>query len=62
MTKLPEGDVRLNINIEKDLHYRFKVAAALQGKRMTAIVVELIQNYVHQQNLPSRLPRKGTRK
>jgi hypothetical protein len=59
MTKLPEGDVRLNINIEKDLHYRFKVAAALQGKRMTDIVVELIQNYVDQQNPPSRLSRKG---
>ena len=62
MTKLPEGDVRLNINIKEDLHNRFKAAAALQGKRMTAIVVELIEDYVKQQNLPSRLPRKGGNK
>ena len=61
MTDLPEGTVRLNINIQESLHRRFKAACALTGQRMTDVVLELIRAYVKEQpSAPS--PRKAATK
>lgn len=37
---------KLNINFPEDLHKRFKAVCALEGQRMTDIVVKLVQDYV----------------
>ena len=55
------GFKRMNLNIAADLLDAFKAAAALQGKEMTAIVIEFIQNYVRE-NLPETRPPKRTRR
>lgn len=39
---------RMNINIETGLHDAFKAATALQGKRMTDVLLEFIQKYVRE--------------
>ena len=40
------GIRRLNINIAKELHNRFKSATAAQGLEMTDVLLEFIQKYV----------------
>ncbi len=37
---------RMNLNVEVSLHDSFKAAAAAQGKNMTDILVEFIEEYV----------------
>jgi predicted HicB family RNase H-like nuclease len=39
---------RLNLNVETSLHNAFKTAAAAQGKNMTDILLEFIEQYVHE--------------
>lgn len=39
---VPEGDVRLVVNISKDHHRRLKVIAAKRGTTMGALIEELI--------------------
>ena len=58
MTELPQGTVRLNINIDTELHTAFKAAAALERKRMTDLLVEFIQAYVREHSTGKRR-RKG---
>ena len=57
----PKGTVRMNIHVEEKLHQAFKAAAALQGKRMTDVVIAFIEGYVRE-HMPSELPRKGSKK
>ena len=37
---------RMNLNVEVELHNRFKAATAAQGLNMTDVLLEFIQNYV----------------
>ena len=45
---------RLNFLIEEDLHAAFKAAAAVQGEKMTEVLLDFIQGYV-EKHLPSAL-------
>ena len=60
MTALPKKVLRLNVNLDQKLHFAFKAAAALQGRRMTDLIVEFIEKYVREHS--SGLPRKGMKK
>ena len=57
---VPEQEIkRLNLHIDSDLHSRFKSATALQGKNMTDVLLEFIQQYV--KDNPLQAPKKGRR-
>ena len=56
MAKKPRWK-RMNLNVEITLHDAFKAATAAQGKKMTDVLLEFIQQYV-QQHPPQPL-RKG---
>ena len=47
---------RMNLNVELSLHNAFKTATAAQGKNMTDVLIEFIQQYVHE-NYPKGLKR-----
>jgi predicted HicB family RNase H-like nuclease len=54
---------RMNVNMNADLHAAFKVAAVAQGKDMTTVLIELVEQYVAK-NYPKGLPaglKKGRR-
>jgi hypothetical protein len=61
MTVPPQGTVRLNINVDEKLHSSFKAIAALEGKRMTDLLLAFIEEYVRK-HMPSGLPQKGRHK
>jgi hypothetical protein len=42
----PKGSVRMNRNVDENLHYAFKVAVTSERKNMTDVLVELMQRYV----------------
>ncbi len=46
--KPPEGFTRMNLNVQTELHQRFKAAAALQGKKMTDVLIDYIRRYVEE--------------
>ena len=46
---------RLNVNLNTNLHAAFKVAAVAQGKDMSTVLIELVQQYV-QKHYPKGLP------
>jgi hypothetical protein len=48
---------RMNLNVELSLHNAFKVATASEGKNMTDVLLEFIEQYVRE-NYPKGL-RKG---
>jgi predicted HicB family RNase H-like nuclease len=52
---------RLNIRIAVELHNAFKAATASQGKEMTPILLEFIEQYVTK-HMPAALPKKAGRK
>lgn len=60
MTPMPQKVLRLNVNLDERLHAAFKAAAALEGCRMTDLIVEFIEKYVRDHS--PRLPRKGPKK
>ena len=61
MTDLPEGTVRLNINIDRSLHQQFKVACAITGERMTDVLLNCVRSYVKEHpSAPS--PKKAAKK
>ena len=64
MTKPPEEMIRLNVNVEQSLHSAFKAAAALEGKRMTSLLIKFMEQYVQEHPLsgPRKGGSKGTRK
>lgn len=37
---------RMNLNVETSLHDAFKAATAAQGKKMTDVLIDFIQQYV----------------
>ena len=37
---------RMNLNVEVNLHNAFKAATAAQGKNMTDVLIEYIEQYV----------------
>jgi hypothetical protein len=37
---------RMNLNVEVNLHNSFKAATAAQGKNMTDVLIEYIEQYV----------------
>ncbi len=49
---------RMNLNVPLELHNSFKSVTASQGKNMTDVLLEFIQNYV-EKNTPKQ---KGRRK
>jgi hypothetical protein len=48
---------RLNMNVPKDLHDRFKAATAAEGKQMTDVLMEFILDYVGRR--PAGQQRRG---
>ncbi|HWR16197.1 MAG TPA: plasmid partition protein ParG [Terriglobales bacterium] len=46
---------RLNVNLDENLHSAFKVAAVAQGKDMSTVIIELVQQYV-EKHYPKGLP------
>ncbi len=53
------GVKRVNLNIEVDLHNRFKAATAAQGTTMTVVILEFIDQYVNQHGVEPK--KKGRR-
>ncbi len=46
----------MNLNVEVELHNAFKVATASQGKNMTDVLLEFIEQFVRE-NYPKGLKR-----
>jgi hypothetical protein len=55
--KKETGVKRMNINLETELHNRFKAATALNGAEMTAVLTTFIEDYVAR-NAPKAPPKK----
>ena len=53
--KKEERTKRMNVNMSADLHHAFKVASIAQGKDMTTVLIELVQQYV-EKHYPKGLP------
>ena len=51
---------RMNLNVPADLHNQFKIATVIQGKDMTTVLIDFIQQYVGK-HYPKNLPSKGRR-
>ena len=45
---------RININLDARLHGQFKAAAAVDGKKMTDVIVRFVESYVRDSAKPSR--------
>jgi hypothetical protein len=50
---------RMNLNVPIELHNTFKSVTASQGKNMTDVLLEFIQNYVDKHG--AMPPKKGRR-
>ena len=52
---------RMNLNVPVSLHNAFKAATAAEGKDMTTVLLQYIQQYVdkHPMNKPSGKGRRG---
>lgn len=44
----PKGSVRMNLNVDENLHYAFKLAVISERKNMTTVLNELIRKYIAQ--------------
>lgn len=44
----PPGFTRMNLNLETELHSRFKAAVALEQTNMTDVLIEFIRRYVEE--------------
>ena len=49
---------RMNLNVPVELHDGFKAATAAQGKNMTDVLMDFIQEYVRKHGVQ---PKKGRR-
>ena len=59
-TKEGTGLKRLNINITRELHNRFKASTAALGLEMTDVLLEFIQKYVDKNGpAPARKSRRA---
>lgn len=56
MAKQPRWK-RMNLNVEAGLHDAFKAATAAEGKKMTDVLIEFIQQYVEKH--PPQPTKKG---
>ena len=55
---MPEVQIkRMNLNVEVSLHDAFKAATAAQGKNMTDVLLEFIEQYVTKNGV---VPKKKT--
>jgi predicted HicB family RNase H-like nuclease len=43
---VPQGDVRLNANVRRELHTRIKIEAARQGKSIGELIEQLIDKHI----------------
>jgi hypothetical protein len=50
---------RMNLNVETSLHDAFKAATAAEGKKMTDVLLEFIQQYVETHSPQSPKKQKG---
>jgi len=58
----PKEEVkRMNVNVPSSLHHRFKVAALMQRKEMTKVLLEFIEQYADKYAPESSRPAKGGR-
>jgi predicted HicB family RNase H-like nuclease len=55
---LKEGYKKMNLNVETPLHNAFKAATAAQGKSITEVLLEFVQEYVRK-NPPAALRKKS---
>ena len=55
-----EKTKRMNLNVPVDLHNQFKISTVIQGKDMTTVLIDFIQQYVDK-HYPKNLPSKGRR-
>jgi hypothetical protein len=54
----PEVEVkRLNVILPRDLHDQFKAAASAEGKQMTEVLMEFIQDYIRRHGVEPRKER-----
>ncbi|HET9698400.1 MAG TPA: plasmid partition protein ParG [Terriglobales bacterium] len=51
---------RMNLNVPVDLHNQFKITTVVQGKDMTEVLIDFIQQYVDK-HYPKNLSKKGRR-
>ena len=49
----------MNLNVEVELHNRFKAATAAQGLNMTDVLLEFIQSYVAKNSTKKPKGRRG---
>ena len=49
----------MNLNVEVELHNRFKAATAAQGLNMTDVLLEFIQSYVAKNSTKKQKGRRG---
>ena len=49
----------MNLNVEVELHNRFKAATAAQGLNMTDVLLEFIQSYVAKNSTKQPKGRRG---
>ncbi len=60
-TKVAGEDVkRMNLNVPVGLHNQFKIATVIQGKDMTTVLIDFMQQYVGK-HYPKSLDKKGRR-
>ena len=59
--KEPQPQVkRMNLNVDVELHHRFKAATAAEGKNMTDVLIDYIRKYVeHHGSQQSKKGRRG---
>ncbi len=50
---------RMNLNVETSLHDAFKSATAAEGKKMTDVLIEFIQQYVERHPTQSLKKQRG---
>lgn len=49
---------RMNLNVEAGLHDAFKAATAAEGKKMTDVLIDFIQQYVEKHpSQPAKKPK-----
>jgi hypothetical protein len=52
---------RMTVLIPSELHHAFKVAAAMQRKRMTDVILESVRDFVKKYAPAAAQPKKGGR-
>ena len=49
---------RMNLNVDLDLHNAFKAATAVQGKNMTDVLLDFINDYIKKYGVQSKKGRR----